>query len=165
MGVCGCGKSSLGALLAAHFKCKFVEGDDFHSAANVAKMRAGQPLEDEDRWPWLESLALRLRSPQPVVMSCSALRKSYRDFLRAKAGRPLIFLCLTGPRSVLLQRLGARQGHYMPASLLDSQLAVFESPEGENHVLMLPVEKSLPDLVAEAVHFIKKYEEDGNVAS
>jgi len=166
MGVCGCGKSSLGRLLADDLNCEFVEGDDFHPAANVAKMRAGTPLEDTDRWGWLDSLALKMRASPPVIVSCSALRKSYRDFLRLKAGRSLIFLCLTGERSLLLQRLDARQDHYMPVSLLDSQLAAFETPMGEEHVLMLSIEKTLHSLVDEALDFIKEYyEEGGYVAS
>jgi len=155
MGVCGCGKSSVGKLLAAHFNCRFVEGDDFHPADNVTKMRAGIALEDQDRWPWLEALAAQLRSSQAVVMSCSALRKSYRDFLRDKSGQPLIFLCLTGSRSILLQRLQSRQGHYMPASLLDSQLSAFQSPDLEENVAMLSLEQALQDIVGKAIHFIK----------
>jgi len=159
MGVCGCGKSCVGALLAAHFGCEFVEGDDFHPAANVTKMRAGIALDDEDRWPWLEALSIKLRGAPPVIMSCSALRKSYRDFLRDKAAQPLIFLCLTGSRAVLAQRLQSRQGHYMPASLLDSQLAAFQPPYLEENVAMLSIEEPLQDIVDGAIQFIETMKE------
>jgi len=165
MGVCGCGKSSLGRLLATHLACEFVEGDDLHPAANVAKMRAGIALEDADRWGWLGSLVARLRTQPPVIASCSALRKSYRDFLRGKIEADLIFLCLTGERELLLQRLGNRTGHYMPASLLDSQLATFESPQGEENVFMLSIEDSLSELVHKSLNFINTYGKKVNVTS
>jgi len=165
MGVSGCGKSSLARALAERLGYEFVEGDDFHPAANIEKMRRAIPLEDRDRWPWLEALGAKLCAPHPVIMTCSALRKSYRDFLRDKAGRSLIFIALTGPRALLAQRLHARQGHYMPAGLLESQLSAFEDPSGEDHVLMLSIEKSLQELADEAFDFIMKYGEDNHVTS
>jgi len=158
MGVCGCGKSSVGRLLAQRLSLEFIEGDDFHPPANVEKMRNGVPLQDDDRWSWLDALGLELRVDPPVIMSCSALRKKYREFLREKAGRPVIFLCLTGTTSVLLQRLQSRQNHYMPSSLLDSQLAIFEPPAGEDHSLILSIEQLLDDIVNQALHFLKSYE-------
>jgi len=154
MGVCGCGKSSVAKLLASRLNRDFVEGDDFHPAANVDKMRAGRPLDDTDRWPWLQALGEKLHSSPAIVMTCSALKKSYRDFLRLHAGQPLTFLCLSGPRSLLEQRLNKRQDHYMPASLLESQLRDFDPPIGEDHVLMLPIEQSLEAIVEDALIFI-----------
>jgi carbohydrate kinase (thermoresistant glucokinase family) len=129
MGVSGCGKSTLGHVLAGCLAVPFVEGDDLHSAANVAKMAAGQPLTDEDRAGWLQALSERLQQSvsqeQGLVVACSALKKIYRDVLRQ--GAPdVLFVHLQGSPEVLTQRLQQRTGHYMPATLLQSQLAILE---------------------------------------
>jgi carbohydrate kinase (thermoresistant glucokinase family) len=129
MGVSGCGKSTLGHVLAGRLETPFVEGDDLHSAANVAKMAAGQPLTDEDRAGWLQALSERLQQSvsqeQGLVVACSALKKIYRDVLRQ--GAPdVLFVHLQGSPEVLTQRLQQRTGHYMPATLLQSQLAILE---------------------------------------
>jgi carbohydrate kinase (thermoresistant glucokinase family) len=131
MGVSGCGKSTLGHVLAGRLETPFVEGDDLHSAANVAKMAAGQPLTDEDRAGWLQALSERLQQSvsqeQGLVVACSALKKIYRDVLRQ--GAPdVLFVHLQGSPEVLTQRLQQRSGHYMPATLLQSQLAILEPP-------------------------------------
>ena len=131
MGVAGCGKSTIGSALAARLGWPYQEGDDFHPPANVAKMRAGKPLDDADRQPWLAGIAhwmdARMHSRRPAVIGCSALKRSYRDFLRE--GRPQVwFLYLRVPRETLQQRVQARCHEYMPASLLDSQLATLEEP-------------------------------------
>ena len=150
MGVSGCGKSTLGAMLAETLGCAFLEGDDFHSAQAVEKMRGGSALTDEDRWPWLDRLGGAMAgaiapssSGRPgVVAACSALRKVYRDRLRAAvgaaAGVPVHFVFLENSRDELLARLGNRPGHYMPASLLDSQLATLEPPTAEEGAIVLP---------------------------
>jgi carbohydrate kinase (thermoresistant glucokinase family) len=129
MGVSGCGKSTLGHMLAGRLALPFVEGDDLHSGANVAKMAAGQPLTDEDRGGWLQALSERLQQSvnqeQGLVVACSALKKIYRDVLRQ--GAPdVLFVHLQGSPEVLTQRLQQRTGHYMPATLLQSQLAILE---------------------------------------
>jgi carbohydrate kinase (thermoresistant glucokinase family) len=129
MGVSGCGKSTLGHVLAGRLAVPFVEGDDLHSGANVAKMAAGQPLTDEDRGGWLQALSERLQQSvnqeQGLVVACSALKKIYRDVLRQ--GAPdVLFVHLQGSPEVLTQRLQQRTGHYMPATLLQSQLAILE---------------------------------------
>ena len=124
MGVSGCGKSSLGAALATALALPFTDADDLHPAANRAKMAAGQPLTDNDRWPWLQAVGAVLAAEAGVV-ACSALRRSYRDLLRAAAG-PVQFLHLVAPREVITERLAARRGHFMPIALLDSQLATLE---------------------------------------
>lgn len=124
MGVSGCGKSSLGAALAAALALPFTDADDLHPAANRAKMAAGQPLTDADRWPWLQAVGAVLAGGAGVV-ACSALRRTYRDRLREAAG-PVQFLHLVAPRKVIAQRLAARRGHFMPLALLDSQLATLE---------------------------------------
>ncbi len=137
MGVCGCGKSSVGARLAAHMGCDFIEGDDYHPPANRAKMATGTPLTDEDRWPWLDQLAQemvdRQQAGQSAVVACSALREVYRDRLRASGTEP-VFIHLTGDPAMIGARMAARANHFMPTDLLDSQLATLE-PAGEGEVL------------------------------
>lgn len=138
MGVSGCGKSSLGALLAMRLGVTFLEGDEFHPPANVARMSRGEPLRDADRWPWFDELCaavLSCQDPQ-VVVSCSALKRAYRQYLRARLGVGTRFLWLDLPREQLLRRMQARE-HFMPASLLDSQLHTLEPPEDEADVLRL----------------------------
>jgi len=131
MGVSGSGKTSVGVLLAAALGGEFVEGDSYHSPASVEKMRRGIPLDDADRQPWLETLAREigawLDAGRTVVLACSALRRSYRAILRG--GRPGVrFVYLRGSAELIRARLAARRGHYMPASLLDSQIATLEEP-------------------------------------
>jgi gluconokinase len=135
MGVSGSGKSLIGALLARALDIEFAEGDTFHSAENVARMSAGIPLTDEDRQAWLAAIATRLdaaRAEPGLVVSCSALKRRYRDVLRA--GRADVqFVSLEGSRALLEQRLADRRGHFMPSSLLDSQLAILEPPAPDEH--------------------------------
>jgi gluconokinase len=131
MGVAGSGKSTVGAALARALGVEFVEGDDYHPRENVERMAAGIPLTDADRAGWLRALAARLREAEDtaagLVMTCSALKRSYRDVLRA--GAPDVrFVFLRGPRELIAQRLATRRGHFMPASLLDSQFAALEEP-------------------------------------
>lgn len=133
MGVSGCGKTTVGRLLAAALGCAFLEGDDFHTQTNLDKMRSGIPLRDEDRWPWLEALAAQIRaatgSGETVVVACSALKSSYREVLARGADR-VLFVHLAGPPELVAARLAARRGHFMPPGLLASQYAVLEPPEG-----------------------------------
>jgi gluconokinase len=154
MGVSGSGKSSLGRRLAARLGGSFLEGDDQHPAANVAKMASGTPLDDEDRWPWLARVAegiTRLRKKGLVVASCSALKRSYRDRLRSLLDEPVCFLCLNPERSVLERRLRERPGHFMPPSLLDSQLKTLEPPEPDETALILTDDVPAAVLVETAV--------------
>ncbi len=132
MGVAGSGKSACGAALAAALGIDFVDGDDLHPAANVAKMHGGTPLTDEDRWPWLdrvgETLADHAAHPRGVVVACSALRRRYRDRIRASRGAPtFVFLDITTEEA--RSRLSNRPGHFMPVSLVESQFAALERPE------------------------------------
>jgi len=131
MGVSGCGKTLIGTRLADLLGGVFEDADDFHSAANKDKMRAGIPLTDEDRWPWYAALRARIiemRLQTPVyILACSALKSIYRDKLRADDPESdLIFVHLKGPREVIFARMAKRQGHYMPTTLLDSQFAILE---------------------------------------
>ncbi len=129
MGVSGCGKTTVGRGLAEELGWPYQEGDDLHPAANIAKMAAGIPLDDADRQPWLEAVAAwigqREQAGQSAVITCSALKRGYRDLLR-EGHESAWFAFLDVPVDVLRERLRARRGHYMPASLLDSQLATLE---------------------------------------
>src|SRR6476469_9435233 len=134
MGVSGSGKSTVARELVDRLGWEFAEGDDFHPPENVAKMAAGHPLDDEDRWPWLRTLAAWIgeheAAGRSVVVTCSALKRSYRDLLRD--GHPSVwFAHVTVDADALRRRLEARTGHYMPASLLDSQLATLEPLQDE----------------------------------
>lgn len=130
MGVSGSGKTTIATRLAERLGYVFAEGDEFHSAANVAKMARGEPLTDADRAPWLAALADWIaehdRSGRSTVLACSALKRSYRDTLRAGAPGRVSFLFLAVPREALVERMKRRKGHYMPLELLDSQLATLE---------------------------------------
>lgn len=128
MGVAGCGKSSVGDALAALSGIPYRDGDDLHTPQAVEKMRTGIPLTDEDRWPWLDRVAQALRDDAPLVIGCSALKRAYRDRIRAGAGAGVRFVHLSGTRELIAARMGRRTGHYMPLSLLDSQFAALEVP-------------------------------------
>jgi gluconokinase len=146
MGVSGSGKSTVGVALAAALGVPFVDGDALHPPANVAKMAAGQPLDDADRAPWLDAVAAVLATG-PVVVACSALRRRYRDRLR-DAAPDLELVWLDGPRELLEKRLAERFHQYMPAALLDSQLAALEPPDPDEHALRLDVGRPVDELVA-----------------
>lgn len=150
MGVSGCGKSSVGIALAQALGVRFVEGDRFHSAANVAKMAAGTALTDDDRAEWLLSLQGEIRAAAAagvgIVVSCSALKRRYRDLLRA--GDPALrFAHLDGSRALIAARMAAREGHYMPLSLLDSQLATLEPLQEDETGVRLDIGLDVPALV------------------
>ncbi len=149
MGVSGCGKSSAGEGLAARLGIPYRDGDDLHPAANVEKMRAGVPLTDDDRWPWLDRVAEVLAREAPVIVGCSALRRAYRDRLRAGAGGTVHFIHLSGSRDVISGRMAARTGHYMPTSLMDSQFAALEAP-GPDEALAIDIDQPLDAIITAA---------------
>jgi gluconokinase len=146
MGVSGCGKSSVGAALSARLGVPYVDGDDLHPAANVEKMRAGLPLSDDDRWPWLDRVAEVLAAQAPVIIGCSALRRVYRDRLRAGAMGPVQIIHLSGSHAVIAGRMAARAGHYMPTSLLDSQFATLEPP-GTDEAVIVDIDQPMEAIV------------------
>ncbi len=142
MGVSGCGKSTVGLQLAQACDVPYVEGDDLHSAENVERMRSGVALSDEQRRDWLALIGERLAQAhvqgEGLVVSCSALKRAYRDGLR-RAAPGLRFVFLHGTRALLAQRTAQRVGHYMPASLLDSQLAILEPPDADENAMAFDV--------------------------
>ncbi len=154
MGVSGCGKSTVGAQLADALGVAFLEGDVLHPERNVARMAAGLALDDDDRAGWLQALAARIRQAraagQGLVLSCSALKRSYRDILRS--GAPdLGFIYLHGEPALLAERMAARTGHYMPLSLLASQLSTLEVPGVEENAQRFDVASRPEDIVAAVV--------------
>lgn len=148
MGVAGCGKSSVGAALSTALGVPYVDGDDLHPAANVDKMRRGLALTDEDRWPWLGQVAACLQNSAPVIVGCSALKRAYRDRIRAGVQGKVAFVHLSGDRDLIAARMAQRQGHYMPLSLLDSQFAALEPP-GPDEAVTVTIDQPLPDIVAQ----------------
>ncbi|KQQ38142.1 MULTISPECIES: gluconokinase [Rhizobium/Agrobacterium group] len=159
MGVSGAGKSSVAERLAESLNCRFMEGDSLHPQSNVDKMAQGTPLTDEDRWPWLdvigEKIAEALARSEDLVVTCSALKVVYRERLRSAAGGKLTFVFLKGSQELLSRRMGERKGHFMPTSLLQSQLATLESPEGEAGVVTVDIDATLDRIVADAVAGLK----------
>jgi gluconokinase len=152
IGVSGTGKTTVGRRLAAVLDVPFLEGDDFHPPANIRKMSQGIPLEDGDRWPWLDALAAAVaarRASAGIVASCSAIKRRYRDRLRASIASPVVFVCLTADRATLAARIASRRGHFMPESLLDSQLAAFEMPDRDEQVRILTAGGPIEQLIAE----------------
>jgi gluconokinase len=151
-GVAGSGKTTIGAMLAGKLGWPYAEADDFHPKANVEKMAAGHPLNDEDRWPWLEAIGrwmdARRAAREPGVVSCSALKHAYRDVLRR--GRPEVrMVFLDGDRDTIERRLVARHGHFMKASMLDSQFADLEPPGPDEDVITVAVDQTPPEVVDE----------------
>ena len=140
MGVSGCGKSRIGQDFATAVGARFVDGDSLHPVANIAKMSRGEALDNSDRAPWLDRVGQVLQDNGTVV-ACSALKRIYRDRIRAMAGAPVMFLFLRGKRQTLLQRMGSRPGHFMPVSLLDSQLATLEPPGADELHMVADIEQ------------------------
>jgi gluconokinase len=150
MGVSGSGKTTVGAALAQRLRVPYADADDFHPPENVAKMSAGIPLDDTDRAPWLETIGAWLadHAASGGVTSCSALRRRYRDVLRAGAPDQL-FVHLDGTREVIARRVAGRPGHFMPVSLLDSQFATLEPLDDDENGLVLDLARSVDDLVTD----------------
>jgi gluconokinase len=150
MGVASCGKTVVGEALARALGLPFVEGDRLHPPSNIAKMSAGTPLTDDDRWPWLGEIGLALRGESGIIASCSALKRSYREAIARAAGRPVTFIHLAGSRELLEQRIAERKGHFMPPSLLESQLRTLEPPAQDERALRLDINAPVAELVERA---------------
>ncbi len=157
MGVSGAGKTTVAVQLAQRLGCAFADADEFHSASNIAKMRAGTPLTDADRQSWLEAIAARVKQWHAKgvggIIACSALKRAYRRIIigaSTDSDRPDVTLVyLRGDPAMIRRRLTERQHHFMPASLLDSQFATLEEPGPDEHPIVLDAAKSAPELVAE----------------
>lgn len=154
MGVAGCGKTSIARALSQRLGWEFAEADDFHPLANIAKMSAGIPLTDEDRWPWLASIAAWTKRQDDAgtstVVTCSALRRAYRDIIRSVPGRT-VFIHLDGSPSLIRARMEARPGHFMPASLLPSQFATLEPLQADEDGFAVPIDADVDDVVADII--------------
>jgi gluconokinase len=156
MGVSGSGKSTVGAALAQRLRVPFADADDFHPPANIAKMTAGHALDDDDRKPWLEAIGSWLADHRGGgVVSCSALKRTYRDRLRRHLDS-IRFVHLDGSREVIARRQASRPGHFMPASLLNSQIATLEPLDPDEHGLVIDVDQSVDAIVQEYVEQTSK---------
>lgn len=157
MGVSGCGKSTVGNLLARALKAEFLEGDDLHPPRNIERMAAGIALTDHDRRDWLLEIAQQLADARAgrhaLVVSCSALKHSYRDMLRTAASQ-LAFVYLHGSRDLLEARLTARPGHFMPSSLLDSQLQTLEVPADDERAIAIDIALPPAEIAARAAAWL-----------
>lgn len=156
MGVAGSGKTLVGSALAERLALPFRDADAFHPPANIARMAAGQPLDDADRAPWLAAVGAWLAEHRETgaIVTCSALKRRYRDALRATAG-DVPFLHLDGPREVVAQRVARREDHFMPASLVDSQYEALEPLEPDERGLCADFTRPVAELVAEFVRFLE----------
>lgn len=169
MGVSGSGKSTVGPLLAARLECPYLEGDAFHLAGSIEKMAAGIALDDDDRWPWLSCLAAEIDKSVDeygcVVASCSALKRKYRNTLRKNIGAPVVFVHLVAEPTKLESRLTLRDAHYMPASLLRSQLGSLEPPEGDENALVLSTDTDVTSVVDTAHDWLLSLVQQGTPRS
>jgi gluconokinase len=168
MGVSGSGKSTIAAALARQIGFDCEDGDAYHPASNVEKMRAGIPLTDDDRWPWLKAIAdeidRRAAAGHPIVVSCSALKRAYRDVLvHGRSDVQLVYL--KGTRDLIAERLAQRKGHFMPPSLLDSQLATIEEPTPNEMVVIVAIDAPVNQIVAAIVHRLQPSLKFGSLAS
>ena len=156
MGVSSCGKSSVASALAENYDATFLDADDYHPASNIEKMSRGDALNDEDRWPWLQHFASTMAEQSgQAIGACSALKRIYREKLTEAAGEPLLFIHLQGSRDLLEQRIAARENHFMPPSLLQSQLATLEIPDPDEHAITIDITGSkaqVIQLILKALH-------------
>ena len=164
MGVSGCGKSTIGRLLADRLLCDFIDADDLHPDANKKKMHAAIPLTDADREPWLHlvghAIATEIDAGRGVVVACSALKRSYRDILRASAPG-IEFLLLHGSRELLARRLEGRAGHFMSPALLDSQLATLEALQPDEHGIVIDIADNPIAMVDDAIAALSTVDSEG----
>ena len=156
MGVAGCGKSTIGAALAERLGATFMEADAHHPQANIDKMTSGEPLTDEDRWPWLDALGAAAPKTGRVVIACSALRRVYRERLAVAAGEWIAFIHMAGTKDLIAERMKTRSGHFMPPALMDSQFATLEPLEPDERGLTLNIENAPEALIEDALRALKE---------
>ena len=154
MGVSGAGKSTVGKIIAANLGCPFRDADSFHPQANIEKMSRGEPLTDDDRWPWLQAIAAWIAEHRAAgttcVVTCSALKRVYRDIVTAKQSADVCLVYLTGEFDLIAARLATRKGHFMPPALLRSQFDALEEPAGDERAITMPIDAA-PEEIAERV--------------
>lgn len=159
MGVCGCGKSTIGEGIAHSLNAKFIDGDDLHPKANIQKMASGTPLNDTDRKPWLERIrdaAYSIENKNEVgIIVCSALKKKYRDQIR-EGNQNVSFIFLDGDRELILERMRARKGHFMRDTMLTSQLETLERPVDEMDVFTVSIDGSIDEIIEDAVQQLRE---------
>lgn len=165
MGVSGTGKTTVAKALAQKFEGIYIEADDWHSELNIARMRAGVPLDDDDRWPWLETVATAglngaKASHGPIFIACSALKRAYRDKLKNMLG-PLVIIHLAGPAELISARMAQRAEHFMPPALLSSQMASLEHPETNEDAITVSVEEPFEVMIAALVAILKSHQSQG----
>ena len=154
-GVSGCGKSTIGKALSQSIDATFVDADDLHPEANVQKMSRGEPLNDDDRRPWLEEVGRVLsQSTKSIVIACSALKRSYRDAIRTGSD-DTVFVFLSGSKELIAQRMAERQDHFMPPSLLESQFAALESFDPDENFVQVDIARTVDEILCEILDQIK----------
>jgi gluconokinase len=158
MGVSGSGKSTIADSLAARLGWRCEDGDRFHPASNVAKMSAGHPLTDEDRWPWLQAIADEIdrvcKAGERAVIACSALKRAYRDIL-VHGRKDVRIIFLNGTQELIAARLAARKGHFMPPGLLTSQFATLQSPEANEHPVTVSIDAKVETIIDDIIRQLK----------
>ena len=148
MGVAGCGKSTIAEGLAQSLEGTYLDGDSFHPPENIAKMSKGEPLNDADRWPWLKIFGTEIAQRKGIVVgACSSLKRSYRDHITQAAGEPVLFIYLDGSRELIAERMNAREGHFMPPSLLDSQFETLEVPGTDENAISVDISGTSQDVI------------------
>ncbi len=148
MGVAGCGKSTIGNAIAAKLDGTYLEGDQFHPSTNIEKMSAGVPLTDGDRWPWLKIVSQEMAGTDGIVFTgCSALKRAYRDYITEQANEPVLFIHLNGSKELITSRMGKREGHFMPDSLIESQFEALEPPGTDEISLTVDISGTEEDIV------------------
>lgn len=148
MGVAGSGKTSIGEGVAERIGGIYIDGDDYHPQSNIDKMANGDPLTDEDRWPWLEIISGELARIDGIgLVGCSALKKAYRDFISQSVGEPVQFIYLNGSKDLIAKRMAARTGHFMPTSLLDSQFEALEVPDKTENAISIDISGTEQDVI------------------
>jgi carbohydrate kinase (thermoresistant glucokinase family) len=154
MGVSGAGKSTVGQVLAARLDCPFRDADSFHPPANIAKMKSGQPLDDDDRWPWLGAIAAWIAEHRAAgttcVVTCSALKRRYRDIVTDRQRIDVRLVYLKGGFDLIAARLAARKGHFMPPALLQSQFDALEEPAPDEHAIVVSIDATPEQIAARA---------------
>jgi gluconokinase len=159
MGVSGAGKSTVGRLIAARLDCPFRDADSFHPKANIEKMASGQPLTDEDRWPWLRAIAAWIAEHRAIgstcVVTCSALKRAYRDLVTDDQRTDVRLIYLKGDIALIEARLTARIGHFMPRALLRSQFDALEEPRADEHAITVSIDITPEAIAAEAINAVR----------